>query len=64
MPCGCGANSWCSTSRGRSVGAGPQNWACSVLPSSASVDAVPPEITVATWSKSPAPTSRWWRVAL
>ena len=35
------------------------NWAASVDPSSASVAVRPPATTLATWSKYPAPTSRW-----
>ena len=42
----------------------PANCACSVEPSSASVELSPPETACATRSNQPAPTSRWCRVAV
>src|SRR4029079_9908388 len=41
-----------------------ENWASSVEPFSASVELAPPDTASMTWSKCPAPTSRWWRAAV
>ena len=42
----------------------PENCSSSVEPVSARVELSPPEAAVASWSNHPAPTSRWWRVAV
>src|SRR2546426_4638462 len=48
----------------RRTGTASWNWARSVDPSIASVDAVPPETTWATSSKYPVPTNDWCSIAL
>src|ERR1700722_9231192 len=64
------AHSWLCTSPSSSprctstAGAPSWNCAASVLPDSAVVDDCPPDTAVATASKYPTPTSRWWRVAV